>query len=94
MCIYRYSTIELNLNIVCMSVQNIWIFITLQYHFADAAAKSLQACLTLCNPIDGNPTRLPPPWDSPGKNTGVVCHFLLQYHFSTISNNYIGICNG
>ena len=24
------------------------------------------------------PTRLPCPWDSPGKNTGVGCHFLLQ----------------
>ena len=24
------------------------------------------------------PTRLPHPWDSPGKNTGVRCHFLLQ----------------
>ena len=24
------------------------------------------------------PTRLPQPWDSPGKNTGVGCHFLLQ----------------
>ena len=24
------------------------------------------------------PTRLPHPWDSPGKNTGVGCHFLLQ----------------
>ena len=31
-----------------------------------AAAKSLQSCLTLCNPIDGSPH----PWDSPGKNTG------------------------
>ena len=36
-------------------------------------AKSLQSCLTLCDPI-----RLPRPWDSPGKNTGVGCHFLLQ----------------
>ena len=25
------------------------------------------------------PTRLPYPWDSPGKNTGVDCHFLLQF---------------
>jgi len=25
------------------------------------------------------PTRLPRPWDSPGKNTGVGCHFLLQW---------------
>ena len=24
------------------------------------------------------PTRLPGPWDSPGKNTGVGCHFLLH----------------
>ena len=40
---------------------------------AAAAAKSLQSCLTLCDP-----TRLSRPWDSPGKNTGVGCHFLLQ----------------
>ena len=45
---------------------------------AAAAAKSLQLCLTLCDPIDPQPTRLPHPWDSPGKNTGVGCHFLLQ----------------
>ena len=25
-----------------------------------------------------DPTRLHRPWDSPGKNTGVGCHFLLQ----------------
>ena len=25
------------------------------------------------------PIRLPCPWDSPGKNTGVGCHFLLQF---------------
>ena len=31
----------------------------------------------LCDPIDISP-RLPRPWDSPGKNTGVGCHFLLQ----------------
>ena len=35
---------------------------------AAAAAKSLRQ----------QPTRLPCPWDSPGKNTGVGCHFLLQ----------------
>ena len=43
-----------------------------------AAAKSLQSCPTLCNPIRQQPTRLPRPWDSPGKNIGVGCHFLLQ----------------
>ena len=25
------------------------------------------------------PTRLAHPWDSPGKNTGMGCHFLLQF---------------
>ena len=43
-----------------------------------AAAKSLQSCLTLCDPIDGSPPGPPSPWDSSGKNTGVGCHFLLQ----------------
>ena len=32
----------------------------------------------MCDPIDGSPHRLLCPWDSPGKNTGVDCHFLLQ----------------
>ena len=34
--------------------------------------------LTLCDRVDCKPTRLLCPWDSPGKNTGVGCHFLLQ----------------
>ena len=29
-------------------------------------------------PYRWQPTRLPRPWDSPSKNTGVGCHFLLQ----------------
>ena len=45
---------------------------------AAAAAKLLQPCPTLCDPHRQQPTRLPRPWDSPGKNTGVGCHFLLQ----------------
>ena len=45
---------------------------------AAAAAKSLQSCPTLCDPMDGSPPGFPRPWDSPGKNTGVGCHFLLQ----------------
>ena len=39
---------------------------------AATAAKSLQSCPTLCNPRQQH-TRLPRPWDSPGKNTGVGC---------------------
>ena len=29
-------------------------------------------------PHGRQPTRLPRPWDPPGKNTGVGCHFLLK----------------
>ena len=43
---------------------------------AVTAAKSCQSCPTLCNLIDSS--RLPCLWDSPGKNTGKGCHFLLQ----------------
>ena len=45
---------------------------------AATAAKSLQSCPTL-RPHRRQPTTLPRPClDSPGKNTGVGCHFLLQ----------------
>ena len=52
--------------------------VTREYGCAAAAAKSLQSCPTLYDPIDGSPPGPPSPWDSPGKNTGVGCHFLLQ----------------
>ena len=41
-----------------------------------------QLCLTLCEPKDHSP-RLLCSWDSPGKNTGVGCHCLLQGIFPT-----------
>ena len=44
---------------------------------AAAATKSLQLCPTL-RPNGQQPTRLPRPSYSPGKNTGVGCHCLLQ----------------
>ena len=37
------------------------------------------------------PTGLPRPWDSPGKNTGVGCHFLLQC-MKVESENWKGSC--
>ena len=43
-----------------------------------AAAKSFQVVSDSVWPHRQQPTRFPRPWDSPGKNTGVGCHFLLQ----------------
>ena len=45
---------------------------------AAAAAKSLTVVSNSVRPHRRQPTRLPRPWDSPGKNTGVGCHVLLQ----------------
>ena len=36
------------------------------------------SCVRLCSTPQTAATRLPCPWDSPGKNTGMGCHFLLQ----------------
>ena len=38
------------------------------------------------------PTRIPRPWDSPGKNTGVGCHFLLQCMKVKSENEVFQLC--
>ena len=47
----------------------------------------LQLCLILCKPRGLLPARLFCPWDSPGKNTGVGSHCLLQGFFPTQGSN-------
>ena len=63
--------IEIGVSRIASGFLTIWVT-------REVAAKSPQSCLTLCDPIDGSPPGSPRPWDSPGKNTGVGCHFLLQ----------------
>ena len=46
-------------------------------------ARSLQSCLSLCNPMDCGPPGSYVHEDSPGKNTGVGFHALLQRIFLT-----------
>ena len=48
-----------------------WGAIAFSVHIASVVSDSVR-------PRRRQPTRLPCPWDSPGKNTGVGCHFLLQ----------------
>ena len=43
----------------------------------------VQSRSTLCDPVDYSPHRRLCPWDFPGKNTGMGCHFLLQGNFWT-----------
>ena len=46
-------------------------------------AKSLELCLTLCDPVDSSLPGSSVHWDFPGKNTRVGYHFLLQGIFPT-----------
>ena len=46
-----------------------------------------QSCLTLCGPRDCSPPGSSVHGDSPGKNTGVGCHALLQGIFPTQGSN-------
>ena len=77
---FLISTSRLTTLIICL-FYFILFFLLLFFFFAKgkvaAAAKSLQSCPTL-RPHRQQPTRLLCPWDSPGKNTGVCCHFPLQ----------------
>ena len=56
---------------------------TYMYIYVWVCAKSLQLCLSLCDPIDCSLPMLLCPWDFPGKNTRVGCHALLQGIFMT-----------
>ena len=49
-------------------------------------------CPSLCDPPGLSPARLLCPWGSPGKNTGVGCHFLLQRIFLTQGSNLHLLC--
>ena len=47
-----------------------------------------QSCLVLCDTMGYNPPGFSVHGDSPGKNTGVGCHSLLQGNFPTQGLNW------
>jgi len=54
-------------------------WVAISFSNACMHAKLLQLCPTLCDPMNSSPPGLLCPRDSLGKNTGVGCHFLLQW---------------
>ena len=58
--------------------ENIILRVSSQLQLYAAAAKLLQSCSTLCNPIDDTPPGSPVPGILQARTTGVGCHFLLQ----------------
>ena len=60
---------------------NSWYLDLLKFVFLEhmhVAAALVASVSDSVRPHRRQPTRFPRPWDSPGKNTGVGCHFLLQ----------------
>ena len=57
--------------------------------------KLLEAIMDVSHSVISNSLRSPRlcyPWNSPGKNTGVGCHFLLQGIFPTEGLNLVHLC--
>ena len=57
----------------------------IRHHAATAAAKSLQSCLTLCDPIDGS---LSGSWDSPGQEYWSGLPFPSPMRESEVAQSY------
>ena len=58
---------------------------------ARACVLVAQSCPALWDPHGRQTTRLLCPWNSPGKNTGMGCHCLLQYTYIYIHNGILVI---
>ena len=92
MCvIYRQSSI-LHICTQSQSTPHTHIFVYMCVYVCMCVhTKLLHSCLTL-QPYGLQPMRLFCPWDSPGKNTGVGCHALLQGIFPTQASNPCFLC--
>ena len=80
-CLPRLPPVSPQVSVSVYSI--VWVSI----HPLCVRAKWLPSCPTLCDSVDSSPTRLLCPWDSPGKKSGVGCHFLLQGIFLTQESN-------
>ena len=81
-CLFGYCRLEITLLIS----QQMWTFCFIPsaaypWDGMGACVRSHFSCVQLCAAFWLQPARLLSPWDSPGKNTGVGCHALLQWIF-------------
>ena len=72
-----------------MGLRHTHYYIYLLFCIACVCAQLLQSCPTLCNPMDNRPTGSSVQGDSPGTNTGVGGHALLQRSFPPRDQTHI-----
>ena len=56
-----WTDLQMRVKHIHIFLKFIWLYVILHCHIAAAAAKLLQSCPTLCNPIDGSPPGSPVP---------------------------------
>ena len=67
-------------HILSLSLVRLFLLLAAWIHFVYMLLLLLShfSCVRLCATPEKAAHQAPRPWDSPGKNTGVGCHFLLQ----------------
>ena len=75
-----FTFITCEMGIIVFILQDVFDNYVVQQYNRSVASDSLR-------PHGQQPTRFRRPWDFPGKNTGVGCHFLLQWTFPTQGSN-------
>ena len=71
---------------------HLWIYINLIWGLRKKKCVCVLSFVQLFLALWTKPARLLSPWNSPGKNTGVGCHFLLQGIFLTQGSNLHLLC--
>ena len=72
----EYNMAEMTISLPRLGLRMTWITALLLLLLLSRFSR-VRPHRTRMRPHRRQPTRLPHPWDSPGKNTGVGCHFLL-----------------
>ena len=84
---YKYHNIQRNKYSLSINYWRQFCFIFYVNIFLDAALCLVTHCVWLCDPMDCSPLGSSVRGDSPGKNTRMDCHALLQRIFPTQGSN-------
>ena len=88
----RCLWVFVKISLLCVCVWTIFGFSLWLIYISAAVAAVSSVVSDSVRPHRQQPIRLPCPWDSPGKNIGVGCHFLLQC-MKVKRESEVALCN-